>query len=123
MTYICAWHAPELAPDLFTSSRITEASMTPSPPPPYSSGISAASQPASVKAFTNASGYAARSSSDRQYVLSKPAHNSRMARRYSPNSAKRGLMSVRGTSETEVGQPRNSDEEVGREEERSQHQA
>ena len=56
MMYICAWHAPEFAPDRLISSRMTEASVTLSPPPPYCSGISAASQPASVSALTNASG-------------------------------------------------------------------
>ena len=58
MMYICAWQAPELAPERLISSRITEASVTPSPPPPYSAGISAASHPASVSARTNSSGYA-----------------------------------------------------------------
>ena len=38
MMYICAWQAPELAPDRLISSRITDASVTPSPPPPYSVG-------------------------------------------------------------------------------------
>ena len=38
MMYICAWHAPEFAPDRLISSRITDASVTPSPPPPYSVG-------------------------------------------------------------------------------------
>ena len=56
MMYICAWHAPELAPERLISSRMTEASVTLRPPPPYCSGISAASQPASVSALTNASG-------------------------------------------------------------------
>ena len=56
MIYICAWHAPEFPPERFTSSRITDASVMPSPPPPYSVGMSAASQPASVSAFTNSVG-------------------------------------------------------------------
>ena len=46
MMYICAWQAPALPPARLTSSRITDASPSPSPAPPYSSGISAASQPA-----------------------------------------------------------------------------
>ena len=45
MMYICAWQAPELAPERLISSRMTDASVSVSPPPPYSSGISAASQP------------------------------------------------------------------------------
>ena len=69
MMYICAWQAPELAPDRLISSRITDASVTLSPPPPYSTGISAASHPASPSALTNASGYSARSSTVRQYSL------------------------------------------------------
>ena len=56
MMYICAWHAPELAPERLISSRMTEASVMLRPPPPYCSGISAASQPASVSALTKASG-------------------------------------------------------------------
>ena len=43
--YICAWQAPELPPEALISSRITLAAVMPSPAPPYSSGISAASQP------------------------------------------------------------------------------
>ena len=54
--YIWAWQAPEFAPERLISSRITDASVTDSPPPPYSSGISAASQPAAVSACTNSSG-------------------------------------------------------------------
>ena len=38
--------APELPPQRLISSMITDASVSPSPEPPYSSGISAASQPA-----------------------------------------------------------------------------
>ena len=58
MMYICAWQAPELAPERLISSRMTDASVSVSPPPPYASGMSAASQPASVSAATKASGYA-----------------------------------------------------------------
>ena len=54
--YICAWQAPELQPAALISSRITLAAVSASPAPPYSSGISAASQPASVSAATNSSG-------------------------------------------------------------------
>ena len=56
MMYICAWQAPELPPERLTSSRMTEASVTPNPEPPYSSGISADSQPALVRALTKSSG-------------------------------------------------------------------
>ena len=56
MMYICAWQAPELQPWWLISSRISEASLRPSPMPPYCSGISAASQPPSVSAATKASG-------------------------------------------------------------------
>ena len=56
--YICAWQAPELPPDALISSRITLAAVRPRPAPPYSSGISAASQPSSVSAPTNSSGIA-----------------------------------------------------------------
>ena len=56
MLYICPWQAPALPPARLISSMITDASARPSPLPPYSSGISAASQPASVSASTNASG-------------------------------------------------------------------
>ncbi len=60
MLYIWPWHAPELPPERLISSMITDASASVSPEPPYCSGISAASQPASVSALTNASGIAAR---------------------------------------------------------------
>ena len=56
MLYICPWMVPELPPHRLTSSRITEASARPRPEPPYSSGIIAESQPASVMAVTKASG-------------------------------------------------------------------
>jgi hypothetical protein len=56
MMYICAWQAPELQPEALISSRITLAAVSESPAPPYSSGISAASQPCSVSAATNSSG-------------------------------------------------------------------
>jgi hypothetical protein len=50
MMYICAWQAPELPPERLTSSRMTDASVTPSPEPPYASGIRAARYPAPVRA-------------------------------------------------------------------------
>ena len=56
MMYICAWQAPELQPEALISSRITLAAVRDRPAPPYSSGMSAASQPFSVRALTNASG-------------------------------------------------------------------
>jgi hypothetical protein len=56
MLYICPWQAPALPPQRLISSMMTDASARPSPLPPYASGISAASQPASVSASTNASG-------------------------------------------------------------------
>ncbi len=42
MTYICAWHAVGLPPDAEISSRMTDASVSVAPPPPYSSGTRAA---------------------------------------------------------------------------------
>ena len=56
MMYIWAWQAPELQPEALISSRITLAAVSERPAPPYSSGISAASQPCSVRAATNSSG-------------------------------------------------------------------
>ena len=47
MMYICAWQAPALPPWRLISSRISAASLMPSPAPPYSSGISAA-EPAAL---------------------------------------------------------------------------
>ena len=57
--YICAWQAPALPPervDLLEDRRTPRS--RPSPAPPYSSGISAASQPSSVSASTNSLGIA-----------------------------------------------------------------
>ena len=54
--YIWPWHAPALPPARLISSMITDASASPSPDPPNSCGISAASHPASVSAATKASG-------------------------------------------------------------------
>ena len=56
MLYICPWHAPELPPQRLISSMTIDASVSPRPEPPYSCGISAASQPAFVSASTNSSG-------------------------------------------------------------------
>ena len=56
MLYIWPWQAPELPPQRLISSMITDASVRPRPEPPYSCGISAASQPALVSASTKASG-------------------------------------------------------------------
>jgi hypothetical protein len=56
MLYIWPWQAPELPPLRLISSMMIEASVRLRPEPPYSSGISADSQPASVSAWTKASG-------------------------------------------------------------------
>ena len=56
MLYIWPWQAPELPPLRLISSMMMEASVRPRPEPPYSWGISAASQPASVSARTKSSG-------------------------------------------------------------------
>ena len=56
ITYIWAWQAAGLPPEAEISSRITAAALSGSPAPPYSSGISAASQPCSVSVLTNSSG-------------------------------------------------------------------
>ncbi len=56
MVYIWAWQAAALAPERLISSSTIPASLTPSPAPPYASGIRTDSQPASVRAATNSSG-------------------------------------------------------------------
>ena len=56
ITYIWPWQAPLLPPLRLISSMITEASAIDRPAPPYSSGISAAIQPALVSASTNSLG-------------------------------------------------------------------
>ena len=56
MLYICPCTAPALPPERLISSMMMEASVSPSPDPPNSSGTSAASQPPSVKALAKASG-------------------------------------------------------------------
>ena len=86
MMYIWAWQAPELQPAALISSRITLAAVIESPAPPYSSGISAASQPFSVSAATNSSGYLSGSSA-RQYSPGNRSHSSRTAARISFSSS------------------------------------
>jgi hypothetical protein len=56
MMYICAWQAAALQPEAWISSRIAAAAESGRPDPPYSSGISAESHPASVRACTNSVG-------------------------------------------------------------------
>jgi hypothetical protein len=56
MLYIWPWQAPAFPPLRLISSMMTEASASPRLDPPYSCGISAASQPARVSASTNVSG-------------------------------------------------------------------
>src|SRR6184192_4065737 len=53
IVYICAWALAALPPERLISSRMTAASATLSPDPPYSVGMSAASHPALVSASTN----------------------------------------------------------------------
>ena len=83
ITYICAWQTPAFPPLRLTSSRITDASAIDAPPPPYSSGISAAKKPAPVIASTNSTGYPRSASSRRQYGPGKRAHSWRTPRRSS----------------------------------------
>ena len=55
--------APEVpAPEAQISWSMSAASVTPSPAPPYASGIMSPSQPLSAKALTNSCGYSALSS-------------------------------------------------------------
>ena len=56
IVYICAWQCTALPPFWLISCRIRQASSSGNPAPPYSSGISAASQPALAIASTKASG-------------------------------------------------------------------
>src|SRR6266508_2448208 len=83
ITYICAWQAAALPPWRWISSSTTLASAIPSPEPPYASGMSAASQPAFVRASTNSLGYRRRRSWSRQYASPKPLQMSRIAERIS----------------------------------------
>src|SRR5215207_2990381 len=83
MVYIWAWQAPALAPERLISSRMIAASVTPNPIPPYSSGMSALSQPDLVSASTNSSGYRRSRSSSRQYSSGYCSIMSRTLRRIS----------------------------------------
>jgi hypothetical protein len=56
MLYIWPCTAAALAPQRLISSMMTLAAVRPRPEPPYSSGIIAASQPASSNAATKSSG-------------------------------------------------------------------
>ena len=67
MVYIWAWQAAPLPPLAWISSRMAAAAPAPSPLPPYSSGMSAARNPASVSARTNSVGYRRSRSFSRQY--------------------------------------------------------
>ena len=59
--------APERpAPEAQIASSISTASVTPSPAPPYASGMARPSHPASAKARTNSVGYSALRSFSRQ---------------------------------------------------------
>src|SRR5690606_17048122 len=77
MLYIWPCTVPELPPQRLTSSRMIEASARPRPDPPYSSGIIADSQPASVNAATNSSGKPLASSILRQYSAGNSAQRAR----------------------------------------------
>src|SRR5262249_44758076 len=59
------------------------ASVTPWPPPPYSSGMSTDSQPSLVISITNCVGYSPFASRSRQYLPGKRAQTSRTASRMS----------------------------------------
>jgi hypothetical protein len=59
------------APDAQMASSIRTASTTPSPAPPYASGITIPSQPARANASRNSPGYSAFRSFSRQYSQSK----------------------------------------------------
>ncbi len=98
MVYIWAWHGAALPPERLISSRINPASSTPRPAPPYCSGIRAASQPASVSARTNSSGYWRASSAARQYSGGNFPQSSRISWRiccWSAVSSKSILVSPR----------------------------
>ena len=56
MMYIWAWHADGLPPDAAISSSTTQAPRSGRPPPPYSSGMRAPSQPCRVSSSTNSAG-------------------------------------------------------------------
>ena len=70
-------------PERLISSMTMLASVRPSPRPPYSVGISAASSRDSVSASTNSCGYSRAWSRRRQYASGKPAQRSRTCPRSS----------------------------------------
>ena len=99
MMYIWAWQAAALPPERLTSSRITLASRTVSPEPPYCSGMSAASQPASVSSCTKCSGYSSSLSSLRQYSSGYLRHSLRISSRISGHCSMDGMrLSLSGGS-------------------------
>ena len=57
IVYICACTALPLHPARHTSSKISQACFSVPPDPPYSSGIITPTNPPSIIAFTNSSGY------------------------------------------------------------------
>ena len=81
MVYICACATAALPPDALISSMMSAASARPSPVPPYSVGMRAPSQPASVSERTNRSGYSPARSSSRQYSSGNRAQSARTAER------------------------------------------
>src|SRR5262245_37471119 len=91
MMYICAWQAAELPPERLISSGMTLASFIDKPEPPYCSGISAASQPASVNSCTNCSGYLCSWSSLRQYSTLYFLQNLRISARISGHCSLLGI--------------------------------
>ncbi|MCY1559356.1 hypothetical protein D9M68_963850 [compost metagenome] len=92
MLYIWPCTVPELPPQRFTSSRITEASARPRPEPPYSSGIIADSQPAWVMTLTKASGKPFSSSILRQYSAGNSAQRARTPSRMALSSSLLGFI-------------------------------
>ncbi|MNN54403.1 hypothetical protein D3C81_1692180 [compost metagenome] len=92
MLYIWPWMVPELPPQWFTSSMITEASARPRPEPPYSVGIIADSQPALVMASTNSSGKPRASSILRQYSAGNCAQRARTPSRMALSSSLYGFI-------------------------------
>ena len=62
---MAAWIAAPAPPEQLISSVMTDASVTPRPQPPYSSGIITECRPAVSAAFANSSGKASFSSTSR----------------------------------------------------------
>ena len=142
MMYICAWQAPELAPERLISSRMTEASVTLRPPPPYSLG-NQRGQPAGLgQRLDECLGILGALVDACQYSLPNRAHSSRTARRYSWKSADLGLMSVTMHGSglwalgfrqkpkakaqslySQISQPRHRDREIDDEKEHAQRRA